>query len=175
MLCKHLSKLNRMRIILASGSARRSQILKENLQLVFEVIPSTFAEDIDKSTCTGPQDYVSQTCRAKCLDSIEKNCKSKNKEDWVDIIISADTIVVYDQKILEKPSNTQHAIDMLKMLSGQKHTVLTAVTIAIKNDEKNDIISKNYNVKTFYETTEGNCCNNHHNLIIIINNHLSIF
>ena len=157
MLCKHLSKLNRMRIILASGSARRSQILKENLQLVFEVIPSTFAEDIDKSTCTGPQDYVSQTCRAKCLDSIEKNCKSKNKEDWVDIIISADTIVVYDQKILEKPSSIDHAIEMLKILSGQRHNVFTAVTIAILNKDKdydNDDISKNYSIKTFYESTE---------------------
>jgi septum formation protein len=151
-----------MRIILASGSARRSQILKENLQLVFEVIPSTFAEDIDKSTCNGPSDYVSQTCRAKCLDSIDKNCSPDNKENWPNIIISADTIVVYDQKILEKPASTQHAIDMLKMLLGKKHTVLTAVTIAVKsNENKSDIIS-NYNIKTFYETTEGNLLQYYH-------------
>lgn len=156
MLCKYLSELNQMRIILASGSARRSQILRENLQLVIEVIPSSFAEDIDKSTTNGPSDYVQQTCRMKCLDSIKTNCNSEEKEKWPDIIIAADTIVVYDQKILEKPSSTQHAIEMLQMLSGKKHHVLTAVTIAIlnKDDNHKDDILKNYNVKTFYESTE---------------------
>ena len=145
-----------MRIILASGSARRSQILKDNLQLIFEVLPSSFAEDIDKSTTTGPSDYVEQTCRKKCLDSIKTNCKIEDKDKWPDIIITADTIVVYDQKILEKPSSKQHAIDMLQMLSGQKHHVLTAVTIAVLNkDKNNDDILENYNVKTFYESTEG--------------------
>jgi len=150
----------------SSGSARRSQILRENLQLInFEVIPSTFEENIDKSTCAGPSDYVQQTCRAKCIDSISTNCLVNNKDKWADIIISADTIVVYDDKILEKPKSNENAIEMITMLAGRKHTVLTAVTIAIKShniDIDNDII-KNYNVKTFYESTEGN----HHYLSLI--------
>ena len=157
MLCKYLPKLNDMRIILASGSARRSQILKENLQLVFEVIPSTFAEDIDKSTVNGPSDYVQKTCHCKCIDSINTNCKTNSKDKFPDIIISADTIVVYDEKILEKPKSNENAIEMITMLSGKKHVVLTAITIAVKDNnitDDNDFV-RNYNIKTFFESTEG--------------------
>lgn len=45
------------------------------------------------------------------------------------IVISADTIVVLDDEILEKPADTKHATTMLRSLSGRSHTVITGVTL----------------------------------------------
>lgn len=53
----------------------------------------------------------------------------------VDIVIGADTIVVKDEHVLEKPRDKNHALSMLKQLSGQTHYVLTGVQIIYKTKE----------------------------------------
>ncbi len=64
------------------------------------------------------------------------------------IIISADTIVVKDREILEKPQSTQFAIEMLNKLSGSSHQVLTAVTIAFQPAPMTE-----YQITTFCESS----------------------
>ncbi|KAI8064916.1 maf-like protein [Thamnidium elegans] len=53
----------------------------------------------------------------------------------VDIVIGADTVVVKDEHVLEKPRDKNHAIEMLQQLSGQTHYVLTGVQIIYKTEE----------------------------------------
>jgi septum formation protein len=122
--------LEKSSIVLASQSPRRQSILRDNLNLKFEVVVSGFPEDIDKASCHGPADYCSQTCRLKAI-TVKDFLISQGK--YVDFIISADTIVVSkDNEILEKPIDFQGAKDMLQMLSNTNHSVITSVTIGYK-------------------------------------------
>lgn len=154
MLLQHKAVLSQLRIVLASQSPRRHQIFRDNLGLSnFVVIVSNFKEDIDKATCSGPEDYVSRTCRMKCIDVINSNSNNNNSDnksesnsnsnssssvpvggggggEFADIIISSDTIVVLGDKILEKPADRFAAFEMLRSLSGRSNRVLSAVTIA---------------------------------------------
>ncbi|XP_023219213.1 N-acetylserotonin O-methyltransferase-like protein [Centruroides sculpturatus] len=66
-----LHKLATQRIVLASGSPRREQILK-NINLKFEVIPSTFEENLDKSSFEKPYEFVKETAKCKALQVAEK-------------------------------------------------------------------------------------------------------
>lgn len=149
MLCKYRIKLDNMKIILGSQSPRRQQIFRDNLGISsFEVIVSTFAEDIPKSSCSGPIDYVSQTCQMKCKDIITK-CQNEMKHLLLpDIIVTADTIVVKENEILEKPRDREHCKWMLNMLSDSMHEVVTAVTIATK------ISDNEYSLSSFHDITQ---------------------
>ena len=111
--------LNKYKVILASASPRRADILENNMGLMFEVVPSKFNEDLEREMYT-PAEYVEETCRRKALE-VETRVKA-------DIILSFDTIVVCDEKILEKPENHEQAKKMLTMLSGRSHVVLTGCT-----------------------------------------------
>lgn len=131
MLASFANYIGKLKIVLASQSPRRQSILKENLGLTFDIVVSGFAEDIDKQLFPRAEDYVSATCQKKA----EAVCETILVEDGnVDVVISADTVVVNQNCILEKPSSQQHAVDMLKQLSGSSHYVLTAVTIAVRKD-----------------------------------------
>ena len=127
------------RIVLGSASPRRSQILRENMHIKnFEVIVSGFAEDLEK---TNPRDYVAATCYHKALEILQRRQPSPPPMGTpaapslpIDLLITADTIVVCDEKILEKPGNVEEAMAMLSLLSGRKHQVLTAVSIALRRE-----------------------------------------
>lgn len=53
----------------------------------------------------------------------------------VDIVIGADTVIVKDEHVLEKPRDKNHALEMLQQLSGQTHYVLTGVQIIYKTEQ----------------------------------------
>ena len=149
--------LQKTSIVLASQSPRRRAIFQENLGLVFEVVVSGFAEDVDKSACADPSDYVAKTSRIKA-ESVVEELTSKGR--YVDIIVSADTIVVCDADILEKPKSKLEAFDILKRLSGREHMVLTAVTIAVREgikfnslESQTTVLGQFYSFKTFVEST----------------------
>jgi septum formation protein len=77
---------------------------------------------------TLPDDIPAFLARKKArafLDDIDENT----------IVIGADTIVILDDKIYEKPADRQHAIDMLATLSGKVHRVVTGVCILSKQKE----------------------------------------
>ena len=114
-----------MKLILASQSPRREQILSR-LNIPFDVIVS----EIDESIFTydgNPASYAKELASVKCVDV------SKKYTDY--LVVGADTIVVLNDKIMCKPNDKQDAINMLKILSGNTHQVITAVSIqyAAKN------------------------------------------
>eukprot|EP00657_Telonema_sp_P-1_P002083 TRINITY_DN14986_c0_g1_i1.p2 TRINITY_DN14986_c0_g1~~TRINITY_DN14986_c0_g1_i1.p2 ORF type:complete len:201 (-),score=56.88 TRINITY_DN14986_c0_g1_i1:39-641(-) len=113
-------------IVLASGSPRRAEILGENLGLEFRICKSTFAEDLGHDTFATPNEYVLATATAKAHEVFPRLCQAAPPPD---LLISADTVVVRDGAVLEKPSNPEHARRMLASLSGRSHEVMTAVVL----------------------------------------------
>ncbi|XP_069668695.1 probable bifunctional dTTP/UTP pyrophosphatase/methyltransferase protein isoform X2 [Periplaneta americana] len=117
--------LNSQRIILASGSPRREEILK-CVGLKFEVCPSLYEESLDPNTYKCHADFVLDTARNK-VQEVADRLNADGKE--ADIIIGADTVVSMDGKIYGKPKDERRAIQMLKELSGRVHTVFTGVIL----------------------------------------------
>lgn len=112
-------------IILASKSERRIELLKD-ANIEFKVIASDIEEKID--TNIKPIENVLNLAKLKGLDVYNKNQDS--------IVIAADTIVVYKDKIYGKPKDENDAYNMLKELSNKTHEVITAVFIKNKNKEE---------------------------------------
>jgi septum formation protein len=114
-----LEKLKNYKVILASGSARRRELLKE-LGIDFEVIVKSFDESFPDNL-RGEQiaEYIAASKAKMFINDIKAN----------ELIIAADTIVWLDDKILGKPSNKADAMKMLRAISGKTHEVITGVAI----------------------------------------------
>ena len=138
MLISDLSLVRAAHIVLASASPRRSAILNEQFNLNARAVPSTFSEDLDKSIYT-PQEYVKETARQKALE-VYGRCESPfmNRHGRPpSLVVGADTIVVLDGEILEKPTSTDDARGMLRRLSDAgTHTVCTGVTLVYGGDDE---------------------------------------
>jgi septum formation protein len=107
------------RIILASQSARRKQLL-EWAEIHFEIIVSEADESFPADI---PIEQVAvHIARNKALAVKEKSSAGN-------IILAADTIVVLDDRIIGKPKDKADAINILSALSGKKHLVITGVVI----------------------------------------------
>ena len=107
-----------MRIILASKSPRRREIL-ENTKVRFSIKESQIDETIKLNE--SPKDTVKRLAYEKALDV------AKNNEDA--LVIGADTVVVIDDKILGKPKDETEAYNMIKLLSGKTHYVITGFAL----------------------------------------------
>ncbi len=107
------------KIILASSSPRRADILKKH-NIEFKIIPSPYVED--HSTTDFSYDFIENLAynKAKAVVPLV------NEQS---LIVGADTIVVLDGKILGKPNGYDGAFEMLKNLSGKTHHVVTAIAI----------------------------------------------
>ncbi len=105
------------KLVLASQSPRRSELLR-NAGFVFEVR----ARPVEEIRRDGedPLDYVRRLAR-------EKAQASWQSED--EIVLGADTIVVLDNRVLEKPRDIEDAQAMLTALSGKAHTVITGICL----------------------------------------------
>lgn len=119
-------------IILASKSPRRQELL-HLMGIEFKVV----LRDVDESYPAGlsPSDiavYIAEK-KAKAFDEVIDN----------EIVITADTIVSLEGKILGKPDNEAHAFEILSDLSGKRHEVITAVSLL-----------KNHKLTSFYEVSE---------------------
>ncbi|KAI8319835.1 acetylserotonin O-methyltransferase-like protein [Martensiomyces pterosporus] len=124
-----LSKLSEShRVILASGSPRRKELF-DRLDLTYEVIPSNFAEDLDKSQFATAGDYVLENSVLKAQD-VYMRLKGDSPKPL--LIIGSDTVVVSSEgKILEKPASAEDAIATLKSLSSKTNTVFTGVCLVV--------------------------------------------
>ena len=122
-----------MEIILASGSPRR-KMLMDQVGIKCRVVVSGADETID-----GPPDVqVVELAKRKALSVINSDeCRGGILPP---VIIAADTLVYIDDEVLGKPKDKDDAFNMLKKLSGNKHTVYTGVAI-VKTDKPNDIHS----------------------------------
>jgi septum formation protein len=105
-------------IILASGSPRRSEIL-EKTGLKFRVDRSDYLEK--PAPGLKPRDAARFLSREKA-----KHIAHKYKNA---LIISADTVVVLKGRLFGKPKDREEAAEMLKLLSGKAHSVITGFTI----------------------------------------------
>lgn len=114
-------------IILASASPRRRELLK-NMGLDFSIIVSDADEDA-VDTSVPPDIYVQELALLKATAAAKRVLDRKNA-----LIISADTIVVYDNKVLGKPKDDLEAKAMLKMLSGKIHQVYTGFCVLRMRD-----------------------------------------
>lgn len=113
-----------MAIILASASPRRKELLS--------FITENFTVRVsDADETTDPSLSAEETVRALAVVKGEAVAESFPS----DTVISADTVVVLDGKILGKPHSREEAFSMLSALSGRSHTVYTGVCI-ISNDKK---------------------------------------
>lgn len=150
-----------MDIILASASPRRRELLSD-LGVKFSVIVSDKEESTQKIL---PNEIVMDLALRKAMDVYDKVIFSENTElsyNLEDVenlskyinkdfmIISADTIVVYDDMILGKPVDEKMAYDTLKLLSGNKHQVYTGVCICRVDSLGNKKISNWYEKTDVY-------------------------
>jgi len=124
-------KLKNHNIILASGSPRRQQFLKD-LNFDFEIrlkpIEEIYINDLAHLEIT---DFLSQLKATPFKGELNDN----------DILITSDTIVWHNEKAIGKPKDTDDAFNMIKSLSNSTHQVLTSVSFTTKTQQKtvNDI------------------------------------
>ncbi|ELY2497992.1 septum formation inhibitor Maf [Cronobacter muytjensii] len=107
-------------LYLASGSPRRQELLGM-LGVTFERLVSGVEEQ--RAEEEAPQDYVTRLARDKARAGVALAARDLP-------VLGADTIVVLDGDVLEKPRDAAHAAEMLGRLSGQTHQVMTAVALA---------------------------------------------
>lgn len=122
------SKLKKYNLILASGSPRRQQFLKD-LKLDFTIdvreIEEVYPEELKGNEIT---DFLAEL-KASAFKSLNEN----------DILITSDTIVWMENNAIGKPKDRNDAIKIFKKLSGKKHQVITS--ICIKTSNKTNIIN----------------------------------
>lgn len=128
-----------MRILLASASPRRRELL-EQIGLPFEVVVSHVEEVI---TETEPGKVVEQLSAQKA----EAVAESLGEPEET-LVIGADTVVAAENTILGKPKDAAHAAEMLRLLAGRTHAVYTGVTLILRG------ASGETARKTFHERTD---------------------
>ena len=111
-------------ITLASASPRRRELL-DQIQVTYDVLPV----HIDETHISGETaiDFVNRLARQKAQAGFALAPYRP--------VLGSDTIVVMDSHILGKPADRNMAIDMLNMLSGSTHQVMTAVALCTEDDE----------------------------------------
>ena len=112
-------KIKKYKLILASQSPRRQQLLKE-LKVDFEVMPVDIEEVFPENLKHKDIAIYLSELKAKAFD-FSKLCDNC-------LVITSDTIVWLDGEILQKPVDFEDAVHILKTLSGRMHEVITGVT-----------------------------------------------
>jgi septum formation protein len=127
-----IDKLNNYRIILASSSPRRQQLLKE-LGLKFDIVIREYSESYPEGlNGDSIARYVAHQKAITFAGELSDN----------EIVITADTIVWCNNKVLGKPLNYEEAVSILTEISGNTHEVITGVSLF-----------STFNEKTFTEST----------------------
>ena len=144
---------NDYKIILASGSPRRKELLAQ-IGFEFEVWPSNCKEVISQ---TEPSKVCTELSRLKALD-VASGIRTYNEnhpglaQDRDLIVIGSDTIVALNDEILGKPKDEDDAVRMLKKLSGREHSVYTGVTFVFMSSDGR------VGEHSFYEKTDVFVC-----------------
>ena len=111
------------RIILASGSPRRQELLRRigirDFTVIVPQVEETYPENLS------PEEIVCHISRLK---------NTAVPADPDDLVITADTMVFLDDQKLGKPRDEAHALQMLTALQGRRHTVCTGVTVRRGDD-----------------------------------------
>ena len=146
---------NKYKIVLASGSPRRRELLA-GLDIDFEV---RVLPDVDESYPEGLTGVeIAQAISRKKADAYRKTLQDK------ELIITADTIVYMRGEVIGKPTDEEEARNMLRKLSGRVHQVVTGVTLLSKDFERSFVSVSNV---TFSKLTSNEIeyyINNYHPL-----------
>jgi septum formation protein len=112
-------------LVLASRSPRRISILK-GLEFEFEVVPAR--EHVENGvSCDDPVERAVARARCKAFDVSERRPQAT--------VIGADTVVIIDGEVLEKPVDDEQAVGFLEKLSGREHVVVTGVALQRRCDD----------------------------------------
>ncbi|USW53782.1 Putative nucleoside triphosphate pyrophosphatase Maf-like protein [Septoria linicola] len=145
-----LNMIRGKRVILASASPRRRQLLAQIGLTNLEIIPSTIPEDQSKSL--GPFEYVLATAQAKCTNIYQATIDTLPEPA---LVISADTVVSTNfGEILEKPRSEKDHFNTLKMLRDTNngwHKVYTAVVCMAPLES---LMDPGYAIETHVEETQ---------------------
>ena len=133
------------KIILASASPRRRELLTQ-IGISFTIQK---AEKEETVTTSVPSEAVKELALQKAREVAEKYP--------ADVVIGADTIVAANGQILGKPKDAEDAIQMLRMLQGGSHEVITGVAILLNNGEKLINFAETTRVHVFPMTEEQIC------------------
>ena len=115
-----------MRIILASSSPRRKELLK-SLNISFEVMSKNTLENLDEN----------KNHYEECMRTAKEKAKAVFDDIKNDVIvIGSDTIVSFNGKIYGKPKDYQDAFNMLKEFSNNKHEVISSLCILMRKNDK---------------------------------------
>ena len=115
-----LENLNKYRVILASNSPRRKELLA-GLDIKYEIRVMAGNDESYPAGLSGEE--IPQYISRKKADAYEESMQLD------ELIITADTIVWTGEEVLGKPKDEDEARDMLRRLSGQTHQVITGVTL----------------------------------------------
>ncbi|KAF8963096.1 Maf-like protein [Flammula alnicola] len=158
-----IEKLKGKRIVLASNSPRRKEILR-TFGLAPDIVPSMFEEDLDISEFAEPHEYPVATATHKAVEVYEKLVE-QNPDDPPDLVIAADTVVLThpqpvtsdtsysilpptNQELLEKPSSKEDNLRMLLDMNGNVCEVVTGVVVVYPI-----LTAPGYNTKAIDERT----------------------
>jgi len=158
-----IDKLRGKRIILASNSPRRKEIL-QTFGIAPDIVSSTFEEDLDISEFPEVHEYPVATATHKAIQVYEKLVK-ETPDDAPDLVIAADTVVFthaqpitsdtaysvlpdVNQELLEKPSSKEDNLRMLLDLNGGVCEVVTGLVIVYPT-----LVSPGYTIKSIDERT----------------------
>ena len=124
--------MKRLAFVLASASPRRRELLS-GIGLAFDIDKP----DIEESPFRGEtaSDYVRRLAGEKARTVLQRQSNR--------LILAADTTVVIDGDILEKPKSKDEGVEMLQRLSGTRHQVMTGVSI-INDDRESSFVSTSY-------------------------------
>jgi septum formation protein len=114
-----------MRLVLASSSPRRRELLRQ-AGFDFEVHPSRIVEEIQRGE--RPEEFACRAAREKAMQVAAVSPAGS-------LVLGADTVVVIDGETLGKPSDRRDATRMLRLLSGRTHQVHTGVCLVRAPDE----------------------------------------
>ena len=135
MLEPHRALLSTQRIVLASSSPRRKEILSNARLPSFEIVPAECEENLDRAAyAAAPWNYAADTAELKARDVFDRlrGGGERNNENILFlrrgernkfglIVIGSDTVVALDGKIYGKPKTEDEAAEMLRALSGREH------------------------------------------------------
>jgi len=127
---------NNSKLILASQSPRRQELLKE-ITSQFEIVPSAIEEVLDLGL--RPEENARNIARAKA-----KSIASEYSDCWV---IGADTIVTLDDEIFGKPEDEKDAERILKRLSGREHIVVTGICVVGPQKSRDKFVVSKIKIK----------------------------
>src|SRR5215831_12737223 len=116
-----------MPLVLASASPRRAELLR-NAAIAFIVDPAHVPEQPYPGET--PLDYARRLAREKA-----RAVFSRRPDE---VVLGADTVVVIDEHLLEKPADAADAARMLRLLSGRSHQVVTGVCLCAPGFERTE-------------------------------------